>query len=68
MPLMDGLRLVSLVRSSAPNKSMPIVVITTEGAEADRNRAMNLGATAYLVKPVQSQQVVDAVRRLLGLP
>jgi two-component system chemotaxis response regulator CheY len=68
MPLMDGLKLVSLVRSSAPNKSMPIVVITTEGAEADRNRAMNLGATAYLVKPVQSQQVVDAVRRLLRLP
>jgi two-component system chemotaxis response regulator CheY len=68
MPLMDGLKLVSLVRSSAPNKSMPIVVITTEGAEADRNRAMNLGATAYLVKPVQSQQVVDAVRRLLKLP
>ena len=68
MPLMDGLKLVPLVRSSAPNKSMPIVVITTEGAETDRNRAMKLGAAAYLVKPVQSQQVVDAVRRLLRLP
>ena len=42
--------------------------ITTEGAETDRNRAMKLGAAAYLVKPVQSQQVVGAVRRLLRLP
>ena len=43
------------------------IVITTEGAEADRQRAMALGASTYLVKPVQSQQVVEAVRQLLQL-
>jgi two-component system chemotaxis response regulator CheY len=55
MPLLDGLKLVALV------------VITTEGAEADRKRAMSLGASAYLVKPVQANQVVDTVRSLLRL-
>jgi two-component system chemotaxis response regulator CheY len=67
MPLMDGLKLVSLVRAGGPHQRIPIVVITTEGAEADRRRAMALGASAYLVKPVQAQQVVETVKTLLRL-
>ncbi|HEY6005237.1 MAG TPA: response regulator [Anaeromyxobacter sp.] len=67
MPLMDGLKLVSLVRTGGVHLRTPIVVITTEGAEADRKRAMNLGASAYLVKPVQATQVVDAVKSLLRI-
>jgi two-component system chemotaxis response regulator CheY len=66
MPVMDGLKLVALVRGAGAHRRVPIVVITTEGAEADRARALALGANAYLTKPVQSQQVVDAVRRLLA--
>src|SRR5512143_2774761 len=62
MPLLDGLKLVALVRAGGPHQHVPLVVITTEGAEADRRRAMNLGASAYLVKPVQASQVVDTVR------
>jgi two-component system chemotaxis response regulator CheY len=67
MPLMDGLKLVSLVRAGGPHREVPIVAITTEAAEADRQRAMALGASAYLVKPVQAQQVVETVKRLLGM-
>ncbi len=67
MPLMDGLKLVSLVRQGGPHQRIPIVVITTEGAEADRRRAMALGASAYLVKPVQAQQVVETVKTLLRM-
>ena len=67
MPLMDGLKLISLVRAGGDHRFVPIIVITTEGAYADRDRAMALGATKYLVKPVQSQQVVEAVRELLQL-
>ena len=67
MPLMDGLKLVALIRGGGPHQRVPVVVITTESAEADRRRAMTLGASAYLVKPVQAQQVVETVRRLLKL-
>jgi two-component system chemotaxis response regulator CheY len=67
MPLLDGLKLVALVRASGPHQRVPIVVVTTEGAEPDRRRALGLGASAYLVKPVQESQVVDTVRALLGL-
>jgi two-component system chemotaxis response regulator CheY len=67
MPLLDGLKLVALVRAGGAHQHVPLVVITTEGAEVDRRRAMSLGASAYLVKPVQANQVVDAVRSLLRL-
>lgn len=68
MPLMDGLKLVALLRAGGVHQRVPVVVITTEGAEADRKRAMSLGASTYLVKPVQANQVVEAVRSLLRLP
>jgi two-component system chemotaxis response regulator CheY len=67
MPLLDGLKLVALVRSGGPHQRVPVVIVTTEGAEADRKRALSLGANAYLVKPVQASQIVDTVRALLRL-
>lgn len=67
MPLMDGLKLISHLRQDAGNARIPIVVITTEAAEVDRTRAMNLGASAYLIKPVQAKVVIDTVKGLLSL-
>ena len=52
MPVMDGLKLIHLIRDEESLWAMPIVVITTEGAEADRARALALGADEYLTKPV----------------
>jgi two-component system chemotaxis response regulator CheY len=67
MPLLDGLKLVALVRAGGPHQGVPIVIVTTEGAEADRRRALGLGASAYLVKPVQANQVVETIRALLRI-
>ncbi|SHI71850.1 two-component system, chemotaxis family, response regulator CheY [Malonomonas rubra DSM 5091] len=65
MPLMDGLKLISLLRNDQQYSDLPIVVITTEGAALDRERATVLGATEYLCKPIQTAQVVDVTKRLL---
>ena len=67
MPLMDGLKLVAALRARAEYEAVPIVVITTESAAADRQRALDLGASAYLVKPVQATEVISTVKELLGL-
>ncbi|RYZ38265.1 MAG: response regulator [Myxococcaceae bacterium] len=67
MPLMDGLKLISHIRKAPEHRGVPIVVVTTEGAEADRARAMALGASAYLVKPVQARVVLETVKELLKL-
>jgi two-component system, chemotaxis family, chemotaxis protein CheY len=65
MPVMDGLKLVGLVRASVRHRRTPVVVVTTESAEADRARALALGVEGYLVKPVRAQQVLEVVQRLL---
>jgi two-component system chemotaxis response regulator CheY len=67
MPIMDGLKLVRRVRSDESLKAIPIVIITTEGAEEDRQRALALGANAYITKPIQAPQVIAKVRELLKL-
>jgi two-component system, chemotaxis family, chemotaxis protein CheY len=68
MPIMDGLKLVSMVRKDANHKDIPIVIITTEGAQEDRERALALGANAYITKPIQAPQVIETVKELLKLP
>jgi two-component system chemotaxis response regulator CheY len=65
MPIMDGLKLVSLVRGDPANKDIPIIIITTEGAEEDRKRALSLGANAYLAKPIQTQELLKLVNQYL---
>jgi two-component system chemotaxis response regulator CheY len=67
MPLMDGLKLVNHIRSDPSQRELPIVVITTESAVEDRQKAMSLGASAYLIKPVQAQAILDTVKGLLNL-
>ncbi len=67
MPIMDGLKLVRRVRSDEALKAIPIVIITTEGAEEDRQRALALGANAYITKPIQAPQVIAKVKELLKL-
>jgi len=67
MPIMDGLKLVSLVRNDPGYKKVPIVIITTEGASEDRERALALGANDYITKPIQTTQILDVARRLLNM-
>ncbi len=67
MPIMDGLKLVSLVRNDANYKAIPIVVITTEGAQEDRERALALGANDYITKPIQPTKILDVAKGLLRI-
>lgn len=65
MPMMDGLKLVTLIRGNARMKALPIVIVTTEGAEADRERGLALGANAYIPKPIQPSDLLRTVTSLL---
>jgi two-component system, chemotaxis family, chemotaxis protein CheY len=67
MPVMDGLKLVQRLREEERFNDVPIVVVTTEAGAEDRNRAMELGANAYITKPIQGPKVVKLVRELLDL-
>ncbi|HPR64863.1 MAG TPA: response regulator [Thermoanaerobaculia bacterium] len=67
MPVMDGLKLVSLVRQNPDLKTIPIIIITTEGAEEDKQRGLALGANAYIAKPIQSSHLIKTITELLPI-
>jgi len=66
MPIMDGLKLVSMVRNDPVHKAIPIVIITTEGADEDRKRDLALGANAYIAKPIQTADLLNVVNQIIS--
>ncbi len=65
MPVMDGLKLIGILRQNPEYKDVPIVIVTTEGAEEDRKRALALGANVYITKPIHSATLLKTVSELL---
>ncbi|MEM9491171.1 MAG: response regulator [Myxococcota bacterium] len=65
MPVMDGLSLLKHVRSREHLADIPILVITTEQAAADKARAIALGATSYITKPIRAPRLLQEVNHLL---
>ena len=65
MPGMDGVELIQHVRKLASCRFVPILVLTTEGGQAQRDRAKSAGATGWLVKPVAPEKLFEVLRQLL---
>jgi len=66
MPDINGLELVSFAKSNNAYRSIPLVIVSTEGAERDRERGLELGADAYLVKPFEPESLREVVVDLLS--
>ena len=66
MPDINGLELISFVRNNASYRSIPLVIVSTEGSERDRDKGVGLGADAYLVKPFEPEELREVVRDLLA--
>jgi two-component system chemotaxis response regulator CheY len=65
MPIVDGLKFVKWMRSDPKHKNVPILVVTTRASEEDRQRALDLGANAFLSKPIHATDVIATVEKLL---
>jgi two-component system chemotaxis response regulator CheY len=66
MPDINGLELVSFVKSNAAYRDIPLVIVSTEGSERDRDKGLGLGADAYLVKPFEPEALREIARDLLA--
>ncbi len=66
MPNMGGLNLVREVRASAEHKFVPIVMLTTETQDSKKVEARAAGATAWMVKPFETEQLISVVKKVLG--
>ena len=65
MPDINGLELVSFVKNNEKYRSIPLVIVSTEGSDRDRDKGLELGADAYLVKPFEPELLRQTVRDLL---
>jgi len=66
MPDINGLEVVRFVKQNENFKGTPVIIVTTEGRDVDKERGLRLGADRYLVKPFEPAQLRQFVKELLG--
>lgn len=65
MPVMDGIELVKNLRTLPEYKFTPILMLTTESAGDKKMQGKNAGATGWLVKPFNPDQLLATIRKVL---
>jgi len=65
MPNMDGITFVKHVKQHPRHKFAPVVMLTTEGQDAKKEAGRAAGAKAWIVKPFNPPQLLDAVSKLI---
>jgi len=68
MPEMDGFEFLERLRQLPDHAQTPVVILTTEAAQADRTRALGLGVSTYVTKPVRQNDVIAALRAVTAAP
>ncbi len=65
MPRMDGYELMATVRAQEQYRTLPLVILTSRAAAKHQQRAMQLGASAYVVKPYQDEELLNILKSLV---
>lgn len=68
MPRMDGYELLGFLRSQPAYRSVPVIMVTSRAGEKHRTKALDLGATGYMVKPYQDEALLSLIRELVSQP
>lgn len=66
MPKMDGITLIKELRKNPSTKFVPIVMLTTESQAEKKQEGKNAGASGWIVKPFQPDQLIGVVKKLIG--
>ncbi len=66
MPIMGGVELIEKMASDGLMKSIPVIVVSTEGSEARMDQLTKKGVSAYLRKPVTPESLRDVVNDIIG--
>ena len=64
LPKVDGMEVLRQLKSDADLRTIPVVMLTSSREESDLVRSYKLGVNAYVVKPVDFSEFMDAVRQI----
>ena len=64
---MDGYEFIRRARQNPDYDEVPIIIISTEGREADKQKGFSAGANLYLGKPTDAKRIVESMKMLLGM-
>ncbi|MEO5357081.1 MAG: response regulator [Nitrospirae bacterium YQR-1] len=65
MPFMDGIELIKTLKADTSFREIPVIMITTENDEVEKNKAVAAGANGYMVKPVSADSLNRAVKNFV---
>jgi CheY-like chemotaxis protein len=65
MPEMDGYQTMQVIRANAAFRRLPIIALTAKAMKGDREKCLDAGASDYLAKPVNTEQLLSALRMWL---
>jgi two-component system chemotaxis response regulator CheY len=65
MPDINGLELISFVRSNPAYNTIPLIIVSTEKSDEDKKRGLALGASSYIIKPFSKEDLMTAVNGVL---
>lgn len=68
MPYMDGFELLARLKADEKLKDVPVAMLTARTVDHDIREGYSRGASAYLTKPVDLQELIDTVQNLAGTP
>lgn len=68
LPKVDGWEAAAAIKQNPALSHIPIIALTAHAFDTDRQRAQQMGFTAYMVKPVEPRRVLSEVRMLIGEP
>lgn len=66
MPNLDGIGLIRSIRANTACKGLPVIMLTTESQESRKKEGKAAGATGWIVKPFNTQQLVAVVKKVIG--
>ncbi len=65
MPRMNGMEFLKSIKANDQYASIPVIMLTTEGQDDDKDKAIALGATAYMVKPFKPTQLLTLLEKIV---
>lgn len=66
MPDINGLELIHFVKTNPRYSHIPLIIVTTEKSNEDKERGLALGANAYVTKPFRAEELQEAITRILN--